>query len=214
MFRSGLRHEVKDSKLQGVFSKLSQVLPRAEDFPGKIMSSDIIESVLADTPVPANPWPTNYYPSYRQQTSPDNEDIIRNVATLSRRLEQELRAAKRSHLACGEVLLPCGLLLRVACDISSMAESEPCGLRGCHLYVLFEPLGDLPSTRIAKIQCDPGTACTFELYLTFKQSGNGWNFLPQFLRNFTKGGSVVLSPAYTLSKKKLYRSYADQQQDK
>lgn len=59
MFRSSFQEErvAKDSKLQAVFSKLSGVIPRAEDcFQGndvpKIMSSDIIESVLADSPVP------------------------------------------------------------------------------------------------------------------------------------------------------------------
>lgn len=232
MFRSSFQEErvAKDSKLQAVFSKLSGVLPRAEDFQGntipKIMSSDIIESVLADSPVPVptNTWPTNdpfCFPHHHQPASssppshytddtPGNEDVVSDVATLTRRLEQELRAAKRTHLSCGEVLLPCGLLQRVARDIATMAESEPCGLRGCHLYVLFEPHGTLPSTRIGKIECDPGTACTFELYLTLKQSSNGWNFLPQFIRNLTRGGTVVLSPAYTLSKKKLYRSYVEQ----
>lgn len=65
MFRSSFQEErvAKDSKLQAVFSKLSGVLPRAEDFQGntipKIMSSDIIESVLADTPVPV---PTSKFP--------------------------------------------------------------------------------------------------------------------------------------------------------
>lgn len=46
-----------DSKLQAVFSKLSGVFPRAGDLGNatspKTMSSDIIESVLADTPIPA-----------------------------------------------------------------------------------------------------------------------------------------------------------------
>lgn len=232
MFRSSFQEErvAKDSKLQAVFSKLSGVIPRAEDcFQGndvpKIMSSDIIESVLADSPVPVptNTWPTDpfCYGRHHQPATPPpspsfandtqlSEDVVFNVATLTRRLEQELRAAKRSHLSCGEVLLPCGLLQKVARDIASMAESEPCGLRGCHLYIVFEPQGALPSTRIAKIECDPGTPCTFELYLTLKQSSTGWNFLPQFLRNLTRGGTVVLSRAYTLSKKKLYRSYVDQ----
>lgn len=66
MFRSSFQEErvAKDSsKLQAVFTKLSGVLPRTEDFQGnnipKIMSSDIIESVLADTPVPV---PTSKFP--------------------------------------------------------------------------------------------------------------------------------------------------------
>ncbi|KAL1494421.1 hypothetical protein ABEB36_010020 [Hypothenemus hampei] len=204
MFRSSFQEEriAKDSKLQAVFSKLSGVLPRAEDFQGnsipKVMTSDIIESVLADTPlpVPTDNWSNDSfcYPHHHQpaaqsapsptlsEDTPLSDDIIHNIPTLTRRLEQELRAAKRSHLACGEVLLPCGLLLRVARDIASMAEMEPCGLRGCHLYVVFEPQGTMPSTRIAKIECDPGTVGTFELYLTLKQNSTGWNFLPQFLR--------------------------------
>lgn len=46
-----------DSKLQAVFSKLTGVFPRAGDLGGngvsnKTMSSDIIESVLTDTPIP------------------------------------------------------------------------------------------------------------------------------------------------------------------
>jgi hypothetical protein len=44
----------KSSKLQAVFSKLSGVIPRAPELGSpKTMSSDIIESVLVDSPVPA-----------------------------------------------------------------------------------------------------------------------------------------------------------------
>lgn len=58
MFRSNFQEDKVaggESKLQSVFTKLTGVLPRAEDLGNshsKIMSSDIIESVLADTPVP------------------------------------------------------------------------------------------------------------------------------------------------------------------
>ncbi|KAJ8959215.1 hypothetical protein NQ318_022477 [Aromia moschata] len=143
------------------------------------------------------------------------------VEALSRRIEAELRAAKRTHLACGEVLLPCGLLQRIASDIVSMAESEPCGLRGCRLYLLFEASAPASSAscasperrrsiRLGAVHCDPATASTFELYLTLRQSSTGWHFLPQFIRNLTRGGTIVVSPAYTLSKKKLYRSYREE----
>ncbi|CAH0564291.1 unnamed protein product [Brassicogethes aeneus] len=204
MFRSSFQEERvnKDSKLQAVFSKLTGVLPRAEDLGNgnpKTMSSDIIESVLADTPVPTNCNVDPYVIT---------EDALTSIASLTRRLEQELRSAKRTHLSCGEVLLPCGLLSRISRDIVAMAESEPCGLRGCKLYLLFET-DDGFCTRLGAVQCDLTTASTFELYLTLKQSSTGWNFLPQFLRNLTRGGTVVISPAYTLSKKKLYRSFIE-----
>lgn len=58
MFRSSFQEEKAepDSKLQAVFSKLTGVLPKAGELGTgvgqKTMSSDIIESVLADTPIP------------------------------------------------------------------------------------------------------------------------------------------------------------------
>lgn len=112
---------------------------------------------------------------------PLSDDGLTTITTLAQRLESELRGAKRTHLACGEVLLPCGLLRRIARDIVAMAESEPCGLRGCKLYMLFET-DDNYCMRLGHVQCDLATATTFELYLTLKQSATGWNFLPQFLR--------------------------------
>ncbi|KAF5288448.1 hypothetical protein FQR65_LT02100 [Abscondita terminalis] len=194
-----------DSKLQAVFSKLTGVFPRATDLSHGAthkMSSDIIESVLTDIPIP-QPQHLDYE---SQCTSDDNCELAINA--LSKRLETELRAAKRTNLACGEVLLPCGLLQRISRDILAMAESEPCGLRGCTLYLNFE--GQQDCRRLSIIKCDPMTASTFELYLTLKQASGGWNsFLPQFLKNLTRGGTIVVSPAYVLSKNKLYRSYIE-----
>lgn len=128
------------------------------------------------------------------------------VGLLSKRLEAELRAAKHTHLSCGEVLLPCGLLPRIASDILAMAESEPCGLRGCTLYLSFE--NDQECRKLSIVKCDPTTVSTFELYLTLKQDVTSWHsILPQFLKNLARGGTVMISSAYTLNKKKLYRSY-------
>lgn len=107
------------------------------------------------------------------------EDAV--VSALAKRLEEELRAAKRGHLSCGEVLLPCGLLGRVSRDIFDQADCEPCGLRGCTLYISFD--GEGGTRRLGSTKLDPYTASTFELYLTLKQSAPGWNsFLPQFLK--------------------------------
>ncbi|KAK9883804.1 hypothetical protein WA026_001998 [Henosepilachna vigintioctopunctata] len=202
MFRSNFQEEKvqKDSKLQAVFSKLTGVLPRAEDLGNsnrKTMSSEIIESVMVDSPIPLSTnWNYDAYSAYEEGEYPV-------IASITQRLESELRQAKSTHLSCGEVLLPCGLLQRIAVDIISMAENEPCGLRGCGLYLYFE--GTDRCMRLGVVRCDPSTACTFELHLTLRQHNTGWHFLPQFLRNLTRGGTVVISPAYTLNKKKLYR---------
>lgn len=108
--------------------------------------------------------------------------------------------------------------------------------RGCTLFISFEA-SDV-HRKISTIKCDPQTVSTFELYLTLKQDSSSWHsLLPQFLkyvslccmlcdstkwtelmvwllfvicRNLTRGGTIVISPGFTLEKKKLYRSYQDQ----
>nr|CAH7762875.1 unnamed protein product [Callosobruchus chinensis] len=230
------------SRLHAVFSKLSGVLPIREDLghnhnPQKTMSSDIIESVLAaanDTPLPTVPTNWNHRDASNNANVSNSsvnainggaatpgDDSDQHSATivnaLAQRLEAELRRAKRTHLACGEVLLPCGLLRRIARDVLSMAECEPCGVRGCRLYVTFESnssgaIGNVADGAcIAAVHWDPATPATHELYLTLRQQPNaGWQFLPQVIRNLTRGGTIIVSPAYTLSKKKLYRSYREE----
>ncbi|KAK6626633.1 hypothetical protein RUM43_003577 [Polyplax serrata] len=140
---------------------------------------------------------------------PEDEGDTSVTQALARRLEDELRAAKSAQLACGEVLLPSDLLPRIARDVIRMAENEPCGLRGCTLFISFEA-SDV-HRKISTIKCDPQTVSTFELYLTLKQDSSSWHsLLPQFLKNLTRGGTIVISPGFTLEKKKLYRSYQDQ----
>ncbi|RZC43186.1 RTP801 C domain containing protein [Asbolus verrucosus] len=130
------------------------------------------------------------------------------VEALSKRFAEELKKAKRAHLACGEVLLPTDLTRALARDVYALAEAEPCGLKGCTIYINFENGDD--SRRLSVVNCDPSTPSTFELYLTLKQNINGWNnFLPQFLKKMTRGGTVMISSEYDLQKKKLYRSYDD-----
>jgi RTP801 C-terminal region len=54
------------------------------------------------------------------------------------RLQSELKEAKSRHLACTEVLLPADLLRRVSTDMINLSEKEPCGIRGCSIYIEFE----------------------------------------------------------------------------
>ncbi|CAG9858600.1 unnamed protein product [Phyllotreta striolata] len=127
------------------------------------------------------------------------------IEALSKRLEAELRTAKRTHLSVGDVLLPNGLTHSIAKDLFYLADSEPCGLRGCTLYIDFEA-NDL-KTNLSKVECDSSTPSTFEVYLTLKQTTKGWNsFLPQFLKKITNSGELIISAEYGLQKKQLYRS--------
>lgn len=111
------------------------------------------------------------------------EDVIdpSAVQSLTKLLESELKSAKSNHLACGEVLLPSDLLKRVAQDIYFQAEKEPCGVRGCMLYINFET--EESNTLLSVFKLDSDTPTTFELYLTLKQTSKKWNaFVPQFLK--------------------------------
>jgi len=180
--------------------------------------------------------------SYSLPSSYDDQDLEEMVTlrSVALKLEQSLRSAKSEHLSCGEVLLPPDLLSRVARDITRMAETEPCGLRGCLILLNFDLKSasssasrkelhssnsslnstssngssgsdktDKPNGRtIGRVRCDPSTVTTFELHLTLKEDPAPWySRLPQILRNWTKGGTIVVSPGYTIAKKKLYRSH-------
>lgn len=133
----------------------------------------------------------------------DTDDrYMKAVKDLSIRMLDELRAAKSRHLTCTEVSLPCDLTPNVARDIVRVSEKEPCGIRGCTIYIEFE---DEPqnSRRIATIKVDPDTVSTFEVYLTLRQDHRGWtSLLPQFMKSLAR--TITISPEYTITKNKLY----------
>lgn len=124
------------------------------------------------------------------------------INDLSLRLLDELRAAKSRHLSCTEVSLPCDLTPRIAAEILRLSEKEPCGLRGCTIYIEFE---DEPnnSRRIASLKLDKETVSTFEIYLTLRQDHRGWTaLLPQFMKGLSR--TITISPEFNITKNKLY----------
>jgi len=157
----------------------------------------------------------------------ESSEMQHSVRAVAMHLEGTLRAAKKAHLSCGEVLLPPTLLTRVAKDIIKMSEIEPCGLRGCLILLSFESgqpshhqstnhnnnnnnttTTSANTRKIGKVKCDSQTVTTFELQLTLREDLAPWySRLPQILRNLTKGGTIVVSPLYSIDKKKLYRSH-------
>ncbi|XP_055645253.1 protein scylla-like isoform X2 [Toxorhynchites rutilus septentrionalis] len=139
-------------------------------------------------------------------TASPHEDALQALAV---RLESELRTAKRRHLVCTEVLLPADLLPQIASQMFELSEKEPCGIRGCTVYIEFEDEPD-NSRRIATMKTDPMTVSTFELYLTLRQDRSGWrSILPQFLKNLARGSTIIISPEFALTKNKLYHAYSD-----
>ncbi|XP_075164396.1 uncharacterized protein LOC142236996 [Haematobia irritans] len=164
-------------------------------------------SALAFPPSPASSnlsTPTEATEHYGIGGHLDNDIDAAAVNELSQRLQSELRAAKSRHLSCTEVSLPWDLTPRIAADMIKTSEREPCGVRGCAIFIDFEDeTGN--ARRIASFKIDPHTVSTFELYLTLKQDKGGWtSLLPQFLKNLTRSSTILISPHFTLNKHKLY----------
>ncbi|KAI8122388.1 Protein scylla [Lucilia cuprina] len=149
------------------------------------------------------PPPDYYYATEdEQQIDCDSIDAAA-VNELSLLLLAELRAAKTRNLTCTEVSLPSDLTQRIATDIVRVSEREPCGIRGCTVFVEYEE--ELNSVkRIAKLKLDPEMVSTFEdMYLTLRQDKRGWtSLLPQFIKGLSR--TITISPDYTINKRKLY----------
>ncbi|XP_028849522.1 DNA damage-inducible transcript 4-like protein [Denticeps clupeoides] len=135
----------------------------------------------------------------------------RTCHQLAKMFENCLSRAKKTTLHCAEVLVPETLTRRIARDVLRLASGEPCGLRGCVLYVHLEL--ENRCKRLERIVYDASVVPTFELTLVFKQDGSAWPSLRDFLHIgacFTPGfrHALKLSPGFRLIKKKLYSSSA------
>lgn len=110
-----------------------------------------------------------------------------------------------------EILIPCGQVMQIAHQVMDLARREPCGLRGCVLFISLEDKNKCQN--LVRLVCDPTTVSTFELYLTLKEDTRGWCVFKKFL--ITMSGRLdkrkkklelkLLCSGYQLSKKKLYR---------
>ncbi|XP_012732256.2 DNA damage-inducible transcript 4-like protein [Fundulus heteroclitus] len=135
----------------------------------------------------------------------------RSCHKLAKMFESCLSRAKKTTLHCSSVLVPEKLTRRIAREVLWLASCEPCGLRGCVLYVHLEL--EKGWKQLERIAYDSSVVPTFELTLVFKQDGSAWPSLRDFLfmgscfgpnfRNVLK-----LSPGFRLVKKKLYSSSA------
>lgn len=138
------------------------------------------------------------------------------VDILSSMLAAELRQARARYRSAGshqrapsEILLPAGILQSIAKDVLVAAADEPCGIRGCVVYIDFDESNGRSSDRkqrIGAVKCDPYTVNTFEMYLTLRPHSTWTSKLPLFLQNLASRSTMVISHEYSLMKRKLFRS--------
>lgn len=142
-------------------------------------------------------------------------------STCTRRLAETfegcLSRAKKTTLGCLALLVPHQLTRRTARHALRLVAGEPCGLRGCVLYVHLE-LADGAVWPLERLTCDAVVVPTSELTLVFKQDRGGgvggavgsWSAgLRQLLMGtcFSAPGFrrvIKLSPGFRLVKRKLY----------
>ena len=133
-----------------------------------------------------------------------DEESCSVVASL---LRQKLKRTGEADLNL-EVFLPTDLLTNIAKDIVFMSHCEPYGLKGCVVHMNLQR--NSVCHKLGKIECDPDTVATFELYLTLVEDKKCWNNLGDlmvtFLSRCLSDKVVYLSPKYNLEKRKLYRS--------
>ncbi|KAG9480316.1 hypothetical protein GDO78_012016 [Eleutherodactylus coqui] len=124
-------------------------------------------------------------------------------------LENSLYRAKSTKLQCSKVLVPKELTTRVAQEALKLSLNEPCGLRGCIIYVILET--NNKQTALDTMVYDCSVEPTFELKLVLKQDTQGWDYLRDLLANRTCfpqlfKSVIKLSPKFHISKQRLYFS--------
>ncbi|XP_069561281.1 DNA damage-inducible transcript 4-like protein [Brachyistius frenatus] len=142
-----------------------------------------------------------------------NADVTedRTCQQLAKMFENCLSRAKKTTLHCSSVLVPEKLTQRIAREVLRLASCEPCGLRGCVLYVHLEL--DKSCKQLERIAYDASVVPTFELTLVFKQDGTAWPSLRDLIFMGTCFAPTFrhvlkLSAGFRLVKKKLYSSSA------
>ncbi|CAI9717524.1 damage-inducible transcript 4 [Octopus vulgaris] len=140
----------------------------------------------------------------------DDVQDFHQCKNLENRLEQLIYVGRQRYLNC-ELLVPRGLLFRIAQDVLRMSRSEPCGIRGCIMFISIEQKSCCQ--KINKLVYDPDCTPTFELYLTLREETKAWAIMKKFLfqsvsvifGNSTNVLPTFLCSGFQLEKKKLYR---------
>lgn len=99
---------------------------------------------------------------------------------------------------------PSNLLHEISAHVIQEASLEPCGLKGCLIFIYFE--GENDRQYVNTLRCDPATIPTFELALTLRQSHQFKK--GSWISSLVKRISVpTVSTSYKLVKRRKYRLY-------
>lgn len=133
------------------------------------------------------------------------------ILQVAKHIETCLSEARERTLKC-DIIIPCGLIMKIARDILLMSESEPCGIRGCSLTIHLQD--KLNCSELIKLQYDPNTVSTFEIHLTLQEDTRHLVSIKKMMMRLTgcfkhsayRSTPKMLCLAYKLEKQKLYRT--------
>lgn len=110
-----------------------------------------------------------------------------------------------------KIIFPSDLISRISQDVIRMSTAEPCGVKGCAIYILLEEKNK--ANKLATILGNPLIPPTFEIYLTLKEDNRSWRKLQKVYLTIKSciqnshwtSMPKILCSAYQLEKRRLYR---------
>ncbi|XP_050696407.1 protein charybde-like [Eriocheir sinensis] len=128
----------------------------------------------------------------------DDPVEVRAWAAMRRRVEEEIKLNTHN-----SIVYPPHLLDQVAEHVLELSKDEPCGLRGCVLFVVYQD-PELGEQQLAKMKADRNMPSTHLLVLKLKADPTSWyTKMARIFRSLGKR-KMVVSPKYELLKKNFY----------
>ncbi|CAG5131363.1 unnamed protein product [Candidula unifasciata] len=112
---------------------------------------------------------------------------------------------------CSQMIYPPDLVSRITSDVLRLSVSEPCGLRGCAIYMILQEKDR--AFKLGTIFGNPLAPPTFEIHLTLKEDDRSWKKLQKvyytirgcLLNSQWSAMPKILCSSYHLEKRRLYR---------
>ena len=112
----------------------------------------------------------------------------------------------------GKMIFPQEQILKIGQDIIKMSLDEPCGIRGCVVYIQLVKKDQAQT--LAKLFTSHSITPTFEIFLTLREDERSWRKLQTLYitirdcicKNKRSAAPKLLHPSYKLEKRRLYRS--------
>ncbi|KAK2722106.1 DNA damage-inducible transcript 4-like protein [Artemia franciscana] len=145
--------------------------------------------------------------SYTFQDSFDGSVEEEEKLFLKDQILQDLFESSHKKQPNTELLVPDRTVERISSSIWDVSQTEPCGLKGCIIYINVKKLSDYRKQKLVRISFDRYTVATFEVHITLKVDTNHWlKYVPEFLMNWTNSkNALFVQEEYELQIKKLFR---------